>query len=112
FAFDTENNNESLFEFQATQAFALDNVWLPNDFDNAVGNLSVYWGFYNGPGVNNYGQARFVGTAKLAATFDTDDPRRLLTLDVDGNIVKYVSRDALDQVATGSLNNPRLLRYA
>jgi hypothetical protein len=56
-----------LFEFQATQAFALDNVWLPNDFDNAVGNLSVYWGFYNGPGVNNYGQARFVGTAKLAA---------------------------------------------
>ena len=50
FAFDTENNDESLFEFQATQAFALDNVWLPNDFDNAVGNLSVYWGFYNGPG--------------------------------------------------------------
>ena len=36
----------------------------------------------------------------------------LLTLDVDGNIVKYVSRDKFDQVATGSVNNPRLLRYA
>ena len=112
FAFDTENNSESLFEFQATQAFALDNVWLPNDFDNAVGNLSVYWGFYNGAPNNNYGQGRFVGTSKLAAAFDTDDPRKALTIDVDGNIVKYVSRDKLDQVATGSVNNPRLLRYA
>jgi len=112
FAFDTENNNESLFEFQATQAFGFDNVWLPNDFDNAVGNLSVYWGFYSGPGTVNYGQARFVGTAKLAAAFDIADPRRSLTLDSVDNIVKYVSRDKLDQPATGSVNNPRLLRYA
>jgi tetratricopeptide (TPR) repeat protein len=42
FAFDTENNSESLFEFQASQAFGGDNVWLSNDFDNAVGALSIY----------------------------------------------------------------------
>src|SRR5205085_11458067 len=40
FAADAENNKESLFEFQATQAFGLDNIWLENDFDNAVGALS------------------------------------------------------------------------
>jgi starch-binding outer membrane protein, SusD/RagB family len=112
FAFDTENNSESLFEFQASQAFGLDNVWLPNDFDNPVGNISVYWGFYGGPAATNYGQARFVSTAKLAGAFDADDPRRALTVDDDGNILKYITRDKLDQVATGSVNNYRLLRYA
>ncbi|MDP4214243.1 MAG: RagB/SusD family nutrient uptake outer membrane protein [Bacteroidota bacterium] len=112
FAFDTENNSESLFEFQASQAFGLDNVWLPNDFDNPVGNISVYWGFYGGPAAVNYGQARFVGTAKLAGAFDANDPRKAFTLDGDGNILKYITRDKLDQVATGSVNNYRLLRYA
>src|SRR5678816_2478502 len=47
FAFDAENNNESLFEYQASQAFGFDNVWLSNDFDNAVGNMSVFWGYYD-----------------------------------------------------------------
>src|SRR5664279_62070 len=110
FAWDTENNSESLFEFQATQAFGFDNVWLPNDFDNAVGNLSVYWGFYSGN--NQYGQAKFVATAKLANTFDPNDPRKPLTLDATNSIQKYVSRDKLDQPSVGSVNNPRLLRYS
>lgn len=110
FAWDTENNNESLFEYQATQAFGLDNVWLPNDFDNAVGNLSVYWGFYSGQ--NQYGQSPFVATSKLAGTFDPNDPRKPLTLNNTNNIQKYVSRDKTDQVGVGSVNNPRLLRYA
>ena len=110
FAWDTENNNESLFEFQATQAFGFDNVWLDNDFDNAVGNLSVYWGFYSGE--NQYGQAKFVATAKLANTFDPADPRKPLTLDNTNSIQKYSSRDKFDQPGVGSVNNPRLLRYA
>jgi hypothetical protein len=111
FAFDTENNSESLFEYQATQAYGGDNVWLSNDFDNAIGNLSVYWGFYSGD-PNSYGQAKFVATVKLANAFDPDDPRKSLTLDDDNNIQKYVSRDRLDQPGVGSVNNPRLLRYA
>ncbi|MEP6947897.1 MAG: RagB/SusD family nutrient uptake outer membrane protein [Ginsengibacter sp.] len=110
FAWDTENNNESLFEFQATQAFGFDNVWLDNDFDNAVGNLSIYWGFYSGQ--NSYGQAKFVSTAKLANTFDPKDPRKRLTLDSTNSIQKYVARDKRDQPDVGSVNNYRLLRFA
>ena len=110
FAFDTENNNESLFEYQATQAQGLDNVWLSNDFDISVGNASVYWGFYSGQ--QQYGQGVFTGTAKLKASFDAADPRLPVTMDATNAIQKYIARDALDQVGVGSLNNPRLLRYA
>jgi len=106
----TENNNESLFEYQATQAQGLDNVWLDNDFDISVGNASVYWGFYSGQ--SQYGQGIFVGTAKLKTAFNPADPRLPITMDSTNAIQKYITTDALDQVGVGSLNNPRLLRYA
>ncbi len=112
FAFDTENNSESLFEYQSTQAFAFNNVWLPNDFDNAIGNLSVFWGFYDN---NNglYGKPPFSATGKLVAAFEEGDPRKAETVNPDDNMVrKYVSRDRLDQAGVGSVNNPRILRYA
>jgi len=112
FAWDTENNEESLFEFQASQAFAFDNVWLSNDFDNAVGNLSAFWGYYD----NNYalfGKSPFFGTAKLLNAFDPADPRLLHTINpADKTVTKYVERNKLDQPGVGSANNPRLLRYA
>jgi hypothetical protein len=106
----TENNSESLFEYQATQAQGFDNVWLNNDFDIAVGNASVYWGFYSGQ--QQYGQAVFTGTAKLKDAFNAADPRLPITMDTTNAIGKYVTNDALDQPGVGSLNNPRLLRYA
>lgn len=112
FAFDTENNIESLFEFQATQAFGFDNVWLSNDFDNAVGNMSVYWGWYD----NNYamfGKSPFYGTTKLLNAFNAADPRLPHTINTaDRTVTKYVERNKLDQPGAGSVNNPRLLRYA
>lgn len=112
FAFDAENNKESLFEFQASQAFATDNVWLSNDFDNAVGNLSIFWGFYD----NNYalfGTSPFYATQKLADAFNSKDPRLAATLNpADRTINKYVSRNKLDQPGVGSVNNYRILRYA
>lgn len=112
FAFDTENNSESLFEFQASQPFAFDNVWLSNDFDNAIGSLSTYWGFYNNS-FSLWGQSRFFATTKLLAAFDAADPRREVTLAAaDRTINKYVRRDKLTQSGIGSANNPRLLRYA
>lgn len=111
-AFDTENNAESLFEYQATQAFGFDNIWLSNDFDNAVGALSVYWGFYN----NNFtmfGKPRFIATQKLADMYPVGDPRKALTLNpANNNIRKYVSRDRSNQGGSSSVNNPRILRYA
>ena len=112
FAWDTENNSESLFEYQATQAFAFDNVWLSNDFDNAVGNLSVFWGYYD-DNFALFGKSRFFATTKLLNAFDATDPRRDLTLNAaDRTIKKYVTTDKLSQSGVGSVNNPRILRYA
>lgn len=112
FAFDTENNSESLFEFQASQAFGFDNVWLSNDFDNAVGALSIFWGFYD----NNFalfGRSRFYGTSKLLNAFDANDPRLSLTMDAtDQTVKKYVARDKLSQSGVASVNNYRILRLA
>lgn len=112
FAFDKENNSESLFEFQASQAFGFDNVWLSNDFDNAVGALSIFWGFYD----NNFalfGRSRFYGTSKLLNTFDANDPRLPLTMDAtDQTVKKYVTTDKLSPSGVASVNNYRILRYA
>jgi len=112
FAFDKENNQESLFEFQASQAFGFDNVWLDNDFDNAIGSLSIFWGFYD----NNFalfGTSRFYATSKLAAAFEPLDPRIDSTLKpADRTIKKYVVRNKANQSGPGSVNNYRILRYA
>ena len=112
FAADTENNEESLFEYQATRAFADDNIWLANDFDNAVGALSVFWGYYSNQ-FNLFGKAPFVATQKLVDIFEVGDPRRELSLDPgDRTFKKYVTRDELNQGGSSSTNNPRILRYA
>lgn len=112
FAADTENNSESLFEYQATRAFADDNIWLSNDFDNAVGALSVFWGFYSDQ-FNLFGKSPFVATQKLVDIFESGDPRRELSLDPDTKeFKKYVTRDELNQGGSSSVNNPRILRYA
>ncbi len=112
FAWDTENNEESLFEFQASQAFGFDNVWLSNDFDNAIGALSAYWGYYD-DNYSLFGKSPFFGTAKLLNAFNVEDPRLPHTIVPEGRTVnKYVERNKLDQPGVGSTNNPRLLRYA
>lgn len=112
-AFDTENNSESLFEFQASQSGG-DNIWLPNDFDNNVGSMSTagYVGFQN---INNwgYGGAQIIATQKALDMFDPADPRLPLTIDAATRVVtKYSLRDQKNGVAASSLNNPRILRYA
>lgn len=113
FAWDTENNSESLFEFQASQAFGFDNVWLDNDFDNAVGALSVYWGFYSNNGTGQGGRSRYFGTSKLLDSYNANDPRRTRTLNpADRTVNKYVSRDKLSASGVASINNYRILRYA
>jgi hypothetical protein len=112
FAADTENNDESLFEYQATQAFGTDNIWLPNDFDNAVGALSAFWGFYDNS-FNMFGKQPFTATTRLRDAFEADDPRLELSLDpLTLEFRKYVARDQLNQNGGGSTNNPRILRYA
>ena len=112
FSPETENNEESLFEFQAGQSPQTDNVWLANDFDAAVGSMSAYWGFYS-DGFHLFGKQLFVPTPKLMAAFESGDPRVASTLNPsDTTITKYVFNNVTSNSGVGSLNNPRILRYA
>ncbi|MEM7572799.1 MAG: RagB/SusD family nutrient uptake outer membrane protein [Bacteroidota bacterium] len=108
----TENNAESLFEFQASQP-ATDNVWLPNDFEQGgVGSTSAYWGYYENH-FSLFGTPPFIATEKLIAAFDPADPRLPLTANPDDRaFTKYVLGDQKANTGVGSLNNPRLMRYA
>lgn len=76
----TENNMESLFEFQASMAPELDNPWLPNGFGISVGSMSFASSLYDnsdwwistwGPDVGGL----FVPSDKLLSVFDATDPR-------------------------------------
>lgn len=110
FSATTENNAESLFEVQAGNASSGNNVWLDNDFDNNIGDLSIFWGYYS----NNFalfGQSRYFVTPKVVAAMDANDPRVPETFDAaNRNVTKYVLRDASGDV--GSFNNYRVLRLA
>lgn len=108
----TENNAESLFEFQASQA-ASDNVWLPNDFSsNDVGSTSAYWGLFDNHW-SLFGKPRFTATSKFINAVDSQDPRIVDLVDpATGHILKYVRNNAFTNTGVGSANNPRILRYA
>lgn len=111
FASDDENNEESLFEFQAS-ATPGDNPWLPNEFDGAIGRMGVFWGFYD----NNFalfGAATQIATQKLVNAFDAADPRRAVTLDpANRTFKKFVTRNQMAGNGVTSVNNPRILRFA
>lgn len=112
FSPDLENNSESLFEYQATQPFAFDNVWLSNDFDNPIGSMSAYWGYYSNHW-SLFGKSQFFATPKLVSAFEEGDPRLDKTLSAeDRSIRKYVNPDKLSQSGVASVNNPRLLRFS
>jgi len=108
----TENNAESLFEFQATQP-GFDNVWLNNDFESSgSGSTSAYWGFYENHW-SRFGAPPFIATDKYVAAFEVGDPRTQFSFDTTGKAIKkYVLTDQKSQSGVASVNNPRILRYA
>lgn len=107
-----ENNDESLFEFQAAKASGGNNVWLDNDFDNNIGDLSIFWGYYSNHW-SLFGQSRYFATTKLAAAYETGDPRKAITLKAsDRTINKYVTTDNSSGGEPGSKDNYRILRLA
>ena len=111
FSAKAENNDESLFEFQATE-FGVDNVWLSNDYGGGVGSTSAYWGFYEDHW-SMFGAPRFNATQKLIKTFEAGDPRLSVLVDSGtANIRKYVADDVKTSTGPGSANNPRILRHA
>lgn len=113
------NNDESLFEFQASQPPGTDNVWLANDFDINVGSMSSYWGFYSNSTGNWFAGSPIIPTEKLLNTYEEGDPRADYTVGpVDttitdrSSVVKYVFDEVKTNTNVGSTNNPRILRYA
>ncbi|WP_169513367.1 RagB/SusD family nutrient uptake outer membrane protein [Flexithrix dorotheae] len=107
----TENNKESLFEYQSGNA-GDDNVWLDNDDFESVGSFSAYWGFFNSHW-SFWAGTPFLATEKLANTFEDGDPRTVLTVNKeDMKFQKYWTLDQMANTGVGSLNNPRILRYA
>jgi hypothetical protein len=84
--------------------------WLSNDFDNNVGSTSAYWGWFENHW-SLFGKPHYTSTKKLRDAFEAGDPRKDVT--IRGNdIRKYVARNQYSQSGVGSVNNPRILRYA
>ncbi|MBM1105465.1 RagB/SusD family nutrient uptake outer membrane protein [Aurantibacter crassamenti] len=116
----TENNAESLFEFQASTNGNQDNIFLYNDGPwRGADNLSVFRGMSRPDGgFASLAFTRFVITNKLFNLFGTD-PRISYFLKADdgfeGRIFQKYTLQELDQSTdpfTGSLNNERVLRMA
>lgn len=114
----TENNSESLFEFQASSPAAISNPFLNNDGPwRGVESMSAFWGFFT---VADNSASQYIGgekwklTRKLYNNFGTD-PRLAFFTDTSRAFTKY-GKEGLDQLAQPffpqSLNNPRILRYA
>jgi tetratricopeptide (TPR) repeat protein len=112
-----ENNQESLFEFQASCQAGFENIWLGNDFNQAIGSMNNYLGYYTQQW-QWWGNCPYVPSKKIVAIFDAGDPRAaetyVTTSDPNYNgeqWAKYIKHDIEGQFNT-SMNNPRILRYA
>jgi len=116
-----ENNDESLFEFQANRAPGNANPWVGggNDAFAVIGEINSYYGFFDNKGYGG-NQRAFSATESLKGAFEEGDPRLQWTIDLDQevhNIKKYVV-DSLTSYVPGrvaqglSQNNTRILRYA
>jgi tetratricopeptide (TPR) repeat protein len=134
FDYHFENNDESLFEFQASHASQQDNAWLDNNFGGAVGQMGAFY-HYSTEHWGNYLTGIFGPTKKLMAAYDDGDPRKEGTFSKnrtnvsgDVNIPDTIPWDYFDgyqlqkYVKPGrcwfeeswginSTNNTRLIRY-
>jgi len=115
---DTENNVESLFEYQANSQSVMTNVWLTNDDFSVIGDISHYTGFYN-IRPNWIGNWYYRATVPLQKAYEDGDPRKTYNIDVSGadktNVLKYLHKVVYCSGAESngaSTTNPRILRYA
>ncbi len=106
-----ENGAESLFELQFGNADSgNNNIWVPIDDFNVIGDLGGTWGFYSKHW--SIGGARYMlPSAKLEASFEAGDPRMAMTV-AGGIISKYTAKDVVDGAGKTSFNNARVLRLA
>ncbi|WP_162148770.1 RagB/SusD family nutrient uptake outer membrane protein [Alkaliflexus imshenetskii] len=131
-----ENNKESLFEFQASSAPAMDNAWLDNDFDVNIGQMGAQYHYFTNHW-GNYMSGKYGPSLKLRNAFEDGDPRKAETFapiftNVNGNVnvpqpypswdkfggnqmQKYVKPGHCEferDWGLSSPNNYRLMRYA
>lgn len=137
FDYRTENNAESLFEYQASFNLKEDNSWLDNGFEGEggqSGQMGAYY-TYSSDHWGSYGTGKIGPTFKLINAFDPNDPRMTETISNNPNnlggklwwvypwdkfggyqLVKYVNGTRGDKYESRwqitSANNPRLLRLA
>lgn len=122
FDYQFENNEESLFEFQASLKTA-ENPWLDNDFTDAVGTMGAFYKHFL-DNFTNQG-ALIAPTQKLVDAFQPEDPRIAETFDTTSatawkfnggyKMIKYVKdeRNLFAGIANiNSINNTRILRLA
>ena len=127
FDYRTENNKESLFEYQAGHnPQKEDNPWLNQNFGGGSGSVGTYYGYF---WENQYRVKSVFGpTHKLINAFENDDPRKAETITTDiqwaatwgmfngYQFIKYVNGDRrgdLDnKYRATSPNNWRILRMA
>lgn len=121
FSLFAENNQESLFEFQANRQSGRTNGWVPGDNDrfSVIGELNSYYGYFTGR-FSGGGNPVFTATESLRNAYPGGDPRFGFIFNAEDNtrFVKYITNDVL---LTGALanpgntlseNNPRIMRYA
>jgi len=107
----TENNEESLFEYQASTPVGNENIWLQNDFNITIGTMSAYWGWFDERGL--FGRNPYVASEKFIAAVENTDPRVRYMININDNkIEKYIENDISRPRGIASINNPRILRYA
>lgn len=115
-----ENNEESLFEYQANRSPASVNPFVAGGSDNfaVIGEIGAYWGMFNRL-PTWIGDSYFTATNSIINAYEEGDPRKDYNIDSNPNNVlnvkKYIT--GIDYAHGGqsnglSINNPRILRYA
>jgi hypothetical protein len=115
-----ENNEESLFEYQANSNTANINPFLNNDDFAVVGEIGAYYGFFTKK-PSWVGNSYYTATSSIINAYKDGDPRKYYNLDTSTgdllNVKKYIRQTAYVPGWGGagyelSVNNPRILRYA
>lgn len=117
-----ENNEESLFEYQANRAPASTNPYVGgaggNDSFAVIGEIGAWWGMFN-QRPDWIGNSYFTATNSIIEAYEDDDPRKHYNIDLETdsriNVQKYIRNTQYVQGAVNegvSSNNPRILRYA
>lgn len=119
-----ENNDESLFEYQANTSPSGVNPYVGgaggNDVFAVIGEIGAYDGMFT-QRPTWIGNSYFTATASIRNAYETGDPRLQYILKPDPkvliNVIKYARNSAYAEGGGGagngiSINNPRILRYA